>query len=101
MITETMENRRYVAFDTERNKVLCVIEDLGNDIYKAVNSFTQITAEIKVVDDYKTYIRCIENKKVGKDGRFRKNKTLADHNTRWLAYMLEEKGFIRKSKVTN
>lgn len=62
--------------------------------------YTQITAEIEPIDDYRTSIRCIENKKADKNGRFRKTKTLTDHNTHWLYYMLVEYGFIRKSKVT-
>ena len=100
MITETMKNGKLTIFDTEANETLCTIEALGNDIYKATNKFTQITAEIKPLDDYKTLTRCIENKRVDKNGRYRKTKTLAEHNTSWLHYMVEKYGFIRKSKVT-
>ena len=37
----------------------------------------------------------------GKDGKFRKSKKLMEHNTSWLLYMLEEKGFINKRKPMN
>lgn len=62
-------------------------------------SFFDITAEIIPLDDYKTSVRCIENKKAGKNGKYRKTKLLAEHNTNWLNYMLEKKGFIRKAKT--
>lgn len=92
-----MENKLEII-DTDRNEVMCTIEDLGNDIYKATNKFTQITAEIKPLDDFRTMTRCVENKRSDKNGRYRKTKELAEHNTSWLMYMLEEYGFIRKAK---
>lgn len=49
-------------------------------------------------DEHNTVIRCIENKIADKNGRYRKTKKLMEHNTKWLWRMLEEKGFIRKSK---
>lgn len=100
MIEEILENGKYQMIDTERNEVLCTIESLGNDIYKAVNKSTQITAEIKALDEYKTSLKCIENKRAGKNGVFKRSKKLAEHNTNWLYYMLQEKGFIRKAKPT-
>ena len=96
---EILENGVYTAKD--ENRILCTIIDLGNNIYRAVNLNSDITAEIYSIDEYKTYLRCIENKNRSKDGKYRKSKKLAEHNTRWLAYMLEKKGFIRKSKTTN
>lgn len=84
--------------DTDRNVIICTIESLGNDIYKATNKFTQITAEIKPLDDFRTMTRCVENKKADKNGRYRKTKELTEHNTSWLCYMLEKYGFIRKAK---
>ncbi len=60
----------------------------------------KITAEIVPIDDYKTLIRCIENKQADKNGVYRKTKKLADHNTSWLNYMCQEIGFVRKAKPT-
>lgn len=97
---EILENGKYTALN-EKGEILCVIESLGDDTYRATNKSLQIIAEIKPIDDYITYTRCIENKNADKNGRFRKSKKLAEHNTRWLSYMLEEKGLIRKSKAFN
>ena len=52
------------------------------------------------IDDYKTLIRCIENKQADKNGVYRKTKKLADHNASWLNYMCQEIGFVRKAKPT-
>lgn len=101
MIIEIVENGIYKAIDNETNKVLCTITSLSDDVYRAINSFTDITAEIKPIDDYKTYIRCITNKRADKNGHFRKTNKLAEHNTNWLCYMLQEKGFIRKALCIN
>jgi hypothetical protein len=97
MIEENLENGKYQMIDTERNEVLCTIESLGNNIYKAINKHTQITAEIIPLDEYKTSLKCIENKSADKNGVFKRSKKLAEHNTNWLYYMLQEKGFIRKA----
>lgn len=94
---EIMEKGVYQSMD-DNGKVLLTITALGNNTYRAVNSFTDITAEIIPIDDYKTVTRCIENRKADKNGKYRKSKTLAEHNTNWLNYMLQEKGFIRKAK---
>lgn len=80
-------------------KMLLTITALENDIYRAINKFSDITAEIIPLDDYRTSIRCIENKRVDKNGKYRKTKLLAEHNISWLDYMLQEKGFIRKAKA--
>ena len=100
MIVDKMENGVWTRTETESKEVLCKIENLGNNIYRATNKFTQVTAEIIPLDDYMTQTKCIENKRVDKNGRFRKTNTLADHNTMWLCYMLQEYGFIRKAKVS-
>lgn len=97
-MTETIENGVYQVSDD--GEILCIITDLGNNIYRAVNTDSEIMAEIKPLDEYRTYTRCIENKRKDKNGYFRKTKKLAKHNTSWLAYMIEEKGFIRKTLVT-
>lgn len=36
--------------------------------------YTQITAEIEPIDDYRTSIRCIENKKGRQERKIQKNK---------------------------
>ena len=97
MVTEVMENGIYKAFDGE--KVLCTITSLGNNIYRAVNMDCDITAEVVPEDDYITRLKCIDHKRRGKDGRYRKTTKLLQPNLKWLMYMLEEKGFIRKAKA--
>ena len=100
MIVDKMENGIWTRTDTDKNEVLCKIESLGNNVYKATNCFTKITAEIVPIDDYKTLIRCIENKQADKNGVYRKTKKLADHNASLLNYMCQEIGFARKAKPT-
>lgn len=97
MITEVMENGIYKVCDGE--EVLCTIISLGNNIYRAVNTDCDITAEVVPEDDYITRLKCIEHKRRGKDGRYRKTTKLLQPNLKWLMYMLEEKGFIRKAKA--
>lgn len=97
MITEVMENGIYKVCDGE--EVLCTIISLGNNIYRAVNTDCDITAEVVTEDDYITRLKCIEHKRRGKDGRYRKTTKLLQPNLKWLMYMLEEKGFIRKAKA--
>lgn len=97
MITEVMKNGIYKVCDGE--EVLCTIISLGNNIYRAVNTDCDITAEVVPEDDYITRLKCIEHKRRGKDGRYRKTTKLLQPNLKWLMYMLEEKGFIRKAKA--
>ena len=97
MVTEVMENGMYKACDGER--VLCTITSLGNNIYRAVNMDCDITAEVVPEDDYITRLKCIEHKRRGKDGRYRKTTKLLQSNLSWLNYMLQEKSFIRKAKA--
>ena len=101
MLIYTKTDKTLYATDTETGEILMSIEVMGNNVYKAKNKFLEITAFIKPIDEYRTEYRCLENKKADKNGRYRKNKELAEHNTRWLKWMLEEKGFIRKSKPYN
>ena len=97
MVTEVMENGMYKVCDGER--VLCTITSLGNNIYRAVNMDCDITAEVVPEDDYITRLKCIEHKRRGKDGRYRKTTKLLQSNLYWLDYMLQEKSFIRKAKA--
>ena len=99
MIIDKMENGVWTTTDTETNKVLCTIESLGNNIYKVINNSLSITAEVFPIDEYRTSIKCIENKNKTKNGIYRKSKKLMDANMKWLVYMLEETGFIRKPKL--
>ena len=101
MIKNIFENGKYTSIDEDTNEILLTIESLGNDTYKSINKFSEVTAIVKPLDEYRTMTECIENKKADKNGHYRKNKTLAEHNTSWLKWMLEEKGFIRKSKLYN
>lgn len=95
---EVMENGVYQSID-DSGEILLTVTSLGNNTYRAVNKFFDITAEIIPLDDYRTSVRCIENKKADKNGKYRKTKLLAEHNTNWLNYMLQEKGFIRRAKA--
>ena len=97
MVTEVMENGMYKVCDGER--VLCTITSLGNNIYRAVNMDCDITAEVVPENDYITRLKCIEYKRRGKDGRYRKTTKLLQSNLSWLDYMLQEKSFIRKAKA--
>ena len=97
MVTEVMENGMYKVCDGER--VLCTITSLGNNIYRAVNMDCDITAEVVPEDDYITRLKCIEHKRRGKDGKYRKTTKLLQSNLSWLDYMLQEKSFIRKAKA--
>ena len=97
MVTEVMENGIYKSFDGDR--LLLTITSLGNNIYRAVNMECDITAEVVPEDDYTTRLKCIEHKRRGKDGRYRKTTKLLQSNLSWLNYMLQEKGFIRKAKA--
>lgn len=99
MIKEIMENGKYQMIDTERDEVLCTIESMENNIYKATNKFTQIMAKIKPLDEHRTSLELIENKSADKNGVFKRSIKTAEHNMNWLAYMLEEKGFIRKAQT--
>lgn len=95
-MTETFENGIYKC--VSNGSVLCIIEKIGENTYKAINSDTKITAKVIPLDEYKTQVTVIEHKRKGKDGKFRNSKKLLEHNSKWLDYMLEEKGFIRKAK---
>ena len=82
-------------------KVLCTIEKTAENVFRAVNLDTDITCEVIKIDEYKTSVSCIEHKRRGKDGKYRKSKNLLEHNMNWLLYMLENKGFIEPRKAYN
>ncbi len=91
---EVIENGVYTCLN-EKGETICIIESLGDNIYKAKNKSLQIISEIKFLDNGNKFMKCIENKNADKNGRFRKSNKLMVHNMQWLAYMLEEKGIIR------
>lgn len=96
MITETRTENTYTCFDGD--KALLTVTSNGNNVYRAVNNFIDITAEVVPLDDYRTSLHCIEHKVKGKDGRFRKSTVLLRNDLSWFRFTLEDIGFIRKSK---
>lgn len=99
MIKEIMENGIYKMIDGD--DVILTIESLGDHVYKATNKNSIVIGKIVPLDEHKTQLTLIENKKADKNGRYRKTKKLANHNLSWLHSMVESKGFIRKSKPIN
>ena len=95
-MTENFNGSKYVVEND--GEILLTIERVSENTYHAKNKFTDMTAEIIPLDEYRTQTRCIEHKTVGKDGKFRKSTKMLDHNVNWLVWMLEEKGFISKRK---
>ena len=95
MVKEIKENNEYKIVDGD--EILLTIEDLGGNVYKAVNKNTIIIGKIIPLDEHRTELSLIENKKADKNGRYRKTKKLADHNLSWLHSMVERAGFIRKT----
>lgn len=96
MITETMENGVYRCVEGDRT--LLTIFSLGDNVFRAINDYTDIIAKVIPLDDYTTNVICIEHKRADKNGKFRKSTKLLQHNLSWLDYILEETGFIRKKK---
>lgn len=95
MIKEIKENNVYKMVDGE--EILLTVEDLGDDVYKAVNENIIIIGKIVPLDEHRTELSLIENKKADKNGRYRKTKKLANHNLIWLHSVVERAGFIRKT----
>lgn len=99
MFTENFDGNKYISkIDGE---ISLTIERVEPNIYHSRNNFFDITAKIIPLDEYRTYTECISHKSVGKDRKLRKTTKLLNHNVQWLANMLEEKGFIRKSTPIN
>ena len=99
MIIEKMENGVYTMHNED--ELLLTITDMGNNVYRSVNMECDITAEVIPIDEYTTNIKCLEYKRRGRDGKYRKTTTMFSHNLKWLSYILEETGFLRKSKPIN
>lgn len=98
-MTENFNGNKYVA--ENNGEILLTIERISGNTYHAKNKFTDTTAEIIPLDEYRTQTRCIEYKTAWKDGKFRKSTKMLDHNVNWLVWMLEKKGFINKWKPIN
>jgi hypothetical protein len=91
MIEEKLENGLFtIKCDGE---ILLTITDMGNNIYRAVNKGTDMTAEIIPLEPHKVSIRSIEHKRTDKVGRRRQTNKLLESDLNWLWYMLQEKGF--------
>lgn len=97
MIAEKIENGVYQSIDGD--KILLTIEALGNNVFRAVTPTFDITAEVTPIDEYSNNVRCIAYKRADKNGRFRKTTKLIHHYMKWLDWILEEKGFVRKKKL--
>lgn len=95
MVKEIKESNVYKIIDGD--KILLTIGDLGGNVYKAVNKNTIIIGKIVPLDEHRTELSLIENKKADKNGRYRKTKKLADHKLSWLHSMVERAGFVRKT----
>lgn len=80
------------------DRLLLTITDLGNDYYITENNIGRLEGYCKVLDDYRTACRLDKNYTKEKNGRLYNSKKLLEHNTRWFAYILAEKGFIEKTK---
>ena len=95
-MTEIFNDDKYVV--ENNGEILLTIEKLNKKTYHAKNKFIDITAEIMLINEYEVQTNCIEYKRVGKDGKFRKTEKLIDYYMHWLVYMLKAKGFISKRK---
>lgn len=99
-MNEYIKNDNNIKEEKTQNKYICeiggnvalTIEHLGDNIYHAKNDQMEITAQIKRLNDFNVSISIIKYKY--KNG----SQTLKKHYASWLAYMLQEKGFIQKSK---
>ena len=94
-----VENNTYKVISD--GNVWLTVELLGNNIYRAINSKIDITAEVKPINEYETSVICVEHKFADKNGRYRKNTKLLNHSMLWLVHTLEELGIIRKPKCRN
>ena len=68
-MTENFNGNKYVVEND--GEILLTIERVSENTYHAKNKFTDMTAEVIPLDEYRTQTRCIEHKTAGKDGKFR------------------------------
>ena len=93
---EIKTENKYMYVDGDN--CISLIERIGENLYHFNNSAIDAVVEIKPIDEYHTSGHFVEYKKRGKNGRYYKTTKLWEHSLSWCHYMLEEKGFIRKSK---
>ena len=93
---EIKTENKYMCMDGDN--CICLIERIGENLYHFKNSELDAVVEMKPIDEYHTSGHFVEYKQRGKNGRYYKTTKLWKHNLSWCHYMLEEKGFIRKSK---
>lgn len=98
-LQEVKTDNKYECFDGDR--CICLIEKVGENLYHFRNLELDALAEIKPINEYNTSGRFVEYKRRGENGRYYKTTKLWQHNLSWCHYMLEEKGFIRKSKCVS
>lgn len=91
------ENKTFYYLD---NELLLTIEVLGENKFLVENKFNKLIGEVIPLDDYTTQISLEKNFKKDKLGRWRNTKKLINHNSSWFSYILQEKGFVRKMKVS-
>lgn len=89
-----IENKTMYYLDSE---LLLTIEELGDNKYLVENNFIKLIGKVVAIDEYVTEITLEKNYKKDTLGRWRNTKKLAEHNTNWLSYILQEKGFVRKA----
>jgi len=83
------------------NELLLTITKLGDNKYKVENNSSILIGECEPLGEYKTRLKMLEGYTRGKNGRLYKSTKEMRDNTMWFGYILEEYGFIRKSKSMN
>jgi len=94
MIKESINNNVYTVVSGE-DVLLTITKD--GDTYTSKNKDSYIVAEVTPLDDYRTQVKIVTHKRIGKDGKYRPTTKLIQHNSSWLCYILQEIGFVRKA----
>ena len=81
--------------------LLLTITELGNNRFVTENHSNRIEGICYKFDEYTTLTTIEKHQTLGKNGRFYNSKKLLDANTRWFSYILQEYGFVEKTKCTN
>lgn len=91
MIRECKTENLYQCFDND--KPILSIRKVGENIFNIMNADGTFEVFCKPVDDYQTKIHFRLYRPSNKP------KTLYKERLSWCAYILEAKGFVRKSKA--
>ena len=92
MIKECKTENLYQCFDN--GKCILSIRKIDKNIFKIMNADGNFEVFCEPIDDYQTKIRfCLYRPS-------NRPKTLYKERLSWCKYILEAKGFIRKSKAT-